>query len=471
LTGARGYPSTDPLYVISGTDVVSGSAQSRAILTLADASTPGLGYSEDETSIAAAIGDINGDGHPEIAVGSSFYRVDTGGNTHGRVVVFDGSTGAKLYSIEPTGENGVYFGNNIVVPGDMNADGIDDLIVSAQGFSDASGGPDDGAIIGYSGLNGTELFRHYGNSERIGAYEIALIGDLNGDGARELAVASPYEASIWLSHFQAPSDSSPPVILPTLTGTLGDNGWYVSNVGVSWSVTDDGSPITMMIGCGVTTVASDSGGAGFTCTATSSGGTAHQSVMVKRDATSPLLSPSVSPDPLLLHGTGTAAANASDALSGVVSQGCSGLDTSSAGNHTTTCNATDGAGNTANATVMYSVKFGFVGFTSPVDNPAVVNVANAGQAIPFKWRLVDSNGAAITNLTSASLNAVSIVCGTGAVTDPVEQYSPDATPLQNLGDGYYQYNWKSPKSYQDSCKRLVLGLGDGSSHEALFRFK
>ncbi len=32
------------------------------------------------------------------------------------------------------------------------------------------------------------------------------------------------------------------------------------------------------------------------------------------------------------------------------------------------------------------------GFSSPVDNPNVLNVVNAGQAVPFKWRLVRPDG-------------------------------------------------------------------------------
>ena len=45
-----------------------------------------------------------------------------------------------------------------------------------------------------------------------------------------------------------------------------------------------------------------------------------------------------------------------------------------------------------------------------------------------------------------------------------------ASGLQNLGDGNYQLNWKSPTSYAGSCKRLRLDLGDGSSHTADFKF-
>ena len=84
-----------------------------------------------------------------------------------------------------------------------------------------------------------------------------------------------------------PNDTTPPVITPTVTGTLGDNGWYTSDVSVSWTVTDPDSAITSQSGCGPSSVTSDTSGVSFTCTATSAGGTASNSVTIKRDATAP----------------------------------------------------------------------------------------------------------------------------------------------------------------------------------------
>lgn len=84
-----------------------------------------------------------------------------------------------------------------------------------------------------------------------------------------------------------PPDATPPVITPTITGTLGDNGWYRSDVTVTWSVTDTESPVTAQTGCGASTLTNDHAGVTYTCTATSAGGTATQEVTVKRDATPP----------------------------------------------------------------------------------------------------------------------------------------------------------------------------------------
>lgn len=82
-------------------------------------------------------------------------------------------------------------------------------------------------------------------------------------------------------------DTTPPVITYTIGGTLGNNGWYVSDVTVTWTVTDSESAITSTSGCDSTTITTDTSGTTLTCTATSAGGTASQSVTIKRDATPP----------------------------------------------------------------------------------------------------------------------------------------------------------------------------------------
>lgn len=84
-------------------------------------------------------------------------------------------------------------------------------------------------------------------------------------------------------------DTTPPVITPNVTGTLGDNDWYTSNVSVSWTVVDNESTITSKsAACDTTTnINSDTTGQTVSCSATSAGGTSNQSVTIKRDATAP----------------------------------------------------------------------------------------------------------------------------------------------------------------------------------------
>jgi hypothetical protein len=110
-----------------------------------------------------------------------------------------------------------------------------------------------------------------------------------------------------------------------------------------------------------------------------------------------------------------------------------------------------------------------VGFAQPIDNPAVLNRVKAGQAIPIKWRLVDSAGTPITNLSAAGVTVGTMSCPSGTTTDQLEVVAAGSFGLQNLGNGYYQLNWKSPATYAGSCRTLHLLIGR-ITRDALFQF-
>jgi hypothetical protein len=124
-------------------------------------------------------------------------------------------------------------------------------------------------------------------------------------------------------------------------------------------------------------------------------------------------------------------------------------------------------------------KYQFGSFKPPMDNPPVLNLAHAGQTIPLKWQVLDSSGNPVTDLSSANVKVTvetlaSPPCETAGTTPNLsEEQSAGGTGLKNLGDGNYQWNWKSPASYADSCKilKLDLGEGPGNEHIAWFQFK
>jgi hypothetical protein len=153
------------------------------------------------------------------------------------------------------------------------------------------------------------------------------------------------------------------------------------------------------------------------------------------------------------------------------------VDTTSVGSGSASLTGSDSAGNTSTADCAYSVFYGFAGFFAPVNNPvatgqpAVINRANAGRTIPLKWRLTDASGSPVLGLASVKLTVEDLSCGLGTTADSLEEYATGSSGLQNLGDGYYQFNWATPKGYAGSCKRAALSLGDGStSHYADFQF-
>lgn len=152
-----------------------------------------------------------------------------------------------------------------------------------------------------------------------------------------------------------PTDNTPPTVAAVVTGTQGTNGWYTSDVNVSWNVNDGESAITSPA-CVASVLSSDSNGVTYSCTATSEGGSASASVTVKRDATAPTMAPTVS---------GTEGANGwyvgdvtvswavADGMSGIASSaGCAAVTTSTDNTGTAyTCTATDAAGNVTTKSV------------------------------------------------------------------------------------------------------------------------
>jgi hypothetical protein len=126
------------------------------------------------------------------------------------------------------------------------------------------------------------------------------------------------------------------------------------------------------------------------------------------------------------------------------------------------------------ANFNYTFAYIFYGFFKPVDNPSIVNKAKAGQAIPVKWRITDTNGVPISDPASfMSLTSYPIDCESlaGDPTDAVKEYTAGSSGVQYLGDGNWQFNWKTPKTYTGQCRTMVLTLADSSTHTAYFSFK
>jgi hypothetical protein len=145
----------------------------------------------------------------------------------------------------------------------------------------------------------------------------------------------------------------PPEITVTITGTLGLNGWYRSNVTVGWEVVgeENSSP-----GCNTQTLITDTPGTKITCTATSGGDETSKSVTIKLDKTAPAVSVAASRPPdangWYNHAL-TVAFSGTDATSGVAScasAGYAGPDNPSAA---VAGSCADNAGNSTGASFPF----------------------------------------------------------------------------------------------------------------------
>lgn len=135
------------------------------------------------------------------------------------------------------------------------------------------------------------------------------------------------------------------------------------------------------------------------------------------------------------------------------------------------CSGTDTSPDPGFQSNLQTVCFTFTGFFQPVDMNAV-NTAKAGQTIPVKWRLTDANGIPISDpAVFVNLYSQNGSCTSSVPSDTVETYS-GSSGLQYLGDGYWQFNWKTPKNYAGTCRTMYVELQGGvKSPIVMFQFK
>ncbi len=126
----------------------------------------------------------------------------------------------------------------------------------------------------------------------------------------------------------------------------------------------------------------------------------------------------------------------------------------------------------------------FVGFQSPVSN-SQINVIQAGSAVPLIWQQFSAPNVPVTNLTFCSspnpaagtctapwvnLGTIPAACS-GDSEDEQTIVASGKSGLQNLGNGLYQFNWKTVKGSK-GCVIVVATFDSGLVvHPATFQYK
>jgi hypothetical protein len=156
-------------------------------------------------------------------------------------------------------------------------------------------------------------------------------------------------------------DNAVAVITPNITGSLGDNGWYRSDVQLTWTVDEIPESIEWTSGCGTYHVTADTSGFSYSCGVQSAAGYTSRTVSIKRDATAPMITLS-SPANGAIYSVGENVTSSFDCTDDWM-QSCAGnvadgapLDTGTAGTWTFTVNAADLAGNTSTLVRTYTVE-------------------------------------------------------------------------------------------------------------------
>lgn len=147
-------------------------------------------------STVERIGDVNGDGLADFALGAPSANVTfllpfpVPVDDVGRVTIHSGSNGEELWSAAGPISAGSQFGAAITDAGDVNGDGRDDVLIGAPTADGLVA--DSGAAYLYSGSDGV-LLRTFLGSQTGEAYGSALCaGELDGDSTSpEAAIGAP----------------------------------------------------------------------------------------------------------------------------------------------------------------------------------------------------------------------------------------------------------------------------------------
>ena len=157
----------------------------------------------------AALGDVDGDGTADFAVGADGKGIGGDGTSSikihslenpeeegtpnvGEAFVFSGKTGLLIRTLEDPSEGysaaGAHFGASVANAGDVNQDGVTDIAVGAPGQA---------KVFVFDGETGTELYEIDSPIiDLIASFGAAIAGgqDFNRDGRPDLVVGAPLSA-------------------------------------------------------------------------------------------------------------------------------------------------------------------------------------------------------------------------------------------------------------------------------------
>lgn len=147
-------------------------------------------------SSVGGLGDVNGDGVPDLVVGASDESARETARA-GRAYVVSGADGTVLETLaSPDPEEKGSFGTSVSGVGDVSGDGVPDLVAGARHES-GEGRADAGRAYLLSGAAGTVLETLTSPNAQAGGIfggSVAGIDDVNGDGVPEVVVGAHHES-------------------------------------------------------------------------------------------------------------------------------------------------------------------------------------------------------------------------------------------------------------------------------------
>ena len=271
-----------------------------------------------------------------------------------------------------------------------------------------------------------------------------------------------------------PPDASPPEVTGTATTEPSSNGWYDDDVTVTWTATDDQSPVEDPPDTALTDEGEDltatseevCDAAGNCATGTLEG------IDIDRTPPSVQLTGPADGSTYVVGAVPGAGCTASDVLSGLASP-CTTTTTgglsNGVGSFVSTATATDRAGHPAQASAAYAVHYRFDGFQQPINDPrtspsAPVSVFRAGDTIPVSFTLRRNNGTVITPadaprwVTPVRGNATS-----ARVNENVASGKASTGSTYSWRKDHWQFDWSTKKLSAGYEYRIGAQLDDGTT--------
>lgn len=189
-------------------------------------------FSEQYGGSVCGLGDVDGDGFPDVAVGDRFS--DHNGEHCGRVWVYSGRGGAVLHAFDGSS---VFdgFGFEVACAGDVDGDGLPDVLSGSPkdlGYARVFSGRDGSLLLEVAGTGAWDSF----------AQSLAGLGDVDHDGHGDFAVgaaaADPHGVSSGLVRIYSGADGA---VLFGFEGSEAFQGFGWS-VGAAGDVDADGCP-------------------------------------------------------------------------------------------------------------------------------------------------------------------------------------------------------------------------------------
>lgn len=226
-----------------------------------------------------------------------------GNSSASRTVVYD--------TTRPTLGSSSWFGNPLTEGGEATVTvGVTDTlsgVVAGEYFIGSDPGQGNGIAMN---LNAGELNAVLGEGLEPGIYTVHM---------RAKDAAGNWSSAVDAEELEVnPSDTTAPQITHNLSAPANAAGWHNTPVTLTWVVEDLESAVTNQEGCGESIV-NTNGTHTLMCSATSSGGTANESVIIKYDASAPSIgTPAWSANPVDEGNNTTLTVPVADNLSGVV---------------------------------------------------------------------------------------------------------------------------------------------------------